>query len=81
MTTKIVTDEQYGQLAKRVNELLFRVHKGAVDYKLAMDGVQKLSEPVKGAIPLWIQRILEKERCELFRELLVCFYCGYFAAG
>jgi len=46
MTTKekVVTDEQYGRVAKRTHELLTRFAKGAVDFQPVMDGLQLLIE-------------------------------------
>jgi hypothetical protein len=44
MTTNVVTDEQYGKVAKRTHELLSRLVKGAVEYQPVMDGLQLLIE-------------------------------------
>jgi len=47
MTTQVVTDEQYGKVAKRTHELLSRLAKGAVDFQSVMDGLQLLIEAKK----------------------------------
>jgi len=47
MTTNVVTDEQYGKVAKRTHELLLRLAKGAVEYQPVMDGLQLLIEAKK----------------------------------
>jgi hypothetical protein len=44
MTTQVVTDEQYGKVAKREQELLRRLVKGSVNFQTAMDGLQLLIE-------------------------------------
>ncbi|MCX6739928.1 MAG: hypothetical protein NTZ49_01720 [Candidatus Parcubacteria bacterium] len=44
MTTQVVTDEQYGKVAKRMHELQERLAKGAVEFQPVMDGLQQLIE-------------------------------------
>lgn len=44
MTTKVVTDEMLGNLARRQNDLFVRVSKGSVDFDTVMDGLQLLQE-------------------------------------
>lgn len=44
MTRRCVTDEQYGNLWRRVTELVRRVDEGTIFYKSAMDGLQDLIE-------------------------------------
>ena len=44
MTRKCVTDEQYGQLSRRLGELLRRVDEGAISFERAMKGAQMLVE-------------------------------------
>lgn len=44
MTTKVVTDEQLGNLARRQSDLFGRVSKGVVDFRSTMDGLQLLIE-------------------------------------
>ena len=45
MTRRCVTDEQYGQLSRRVGELVRRVDEGTIPFKSTMDGIQSLIQP------------------------------------
>lgn len=78
MTTKVVTDEQLGHLARRQHDLFFRVTKGAVDFNTVMDGLQLLADnrkmtAVYSKAGNWLQSILA---CE--REYHVNFFgCGF----
>lgn len=44
MTRRSVTDEQFGQLTRRTDELKLRVDEGVVPFDVTMDGLQKLIE-------------------------------------
>jgi len=44
MTRKIVTDEQLGQLCRRLNDFMRRVEEGTIPLKRAMDDIQHLIE-------------------------------------
>jgi hypothetical protein len=44
MTRRNVTDEQYGRLCRRTEELHRRVDEGAVDFDIAIDALQKVIE-------------------------------------
>lgn len=44
MTRRCVTDEQYGNLWRRVTELVRRVDEGTIPYNPIMDGLQNLIE-------------------------------------
>jgi len=44
MTARTVTDEQYGRLCSRIDDLKRRIKEGSVPYDEAMDGLQQLIE-------------------------------------
>lgn len=67
MTIKIVTDEQYGQISRRANEVVLRASRGAIDFNATMDGLQflvegKKVEPIGVEKTNWIQEIIKRER-------------------
>lgn len=61
MTTQVVTDEQYGKVAKRTHELLTRLAKGAVKFQPVMDGLQLLIEGKRVAEPLNLEMNLAEK--------------------
>lgn len=47
MTPRSVTDEEYGKLCRRIDEVKRRVKEGPLDYKRTMN---KLQEMIEGGI-------------------------------
>ena len=72
-----ITDEQFGQLCRRLNDLTRRVVEGTISFKPTMEAIQSIIEG--GRKPALEQH--EEVRCEA-RNGCRCTICGgYFGDG
>jgi len=66
MTRRNVTDEQFGKLSRRTDELKLRVDEGVVLFDEAMDGLQVIIEGRFGKMSISEPRIVSIDRSQPF---------------